>query len=180
LLVGGVESLALGEEANWYWNELRALIRALGLERSVAMTGYVPGDEASRLLSGADVGALPFNEGVTLKSGSLLTLFAHGLPVAATRPDPPEPNLVDRELVRLVERRDASGLTIALLGLLADAYERVRLGEAGHAYIRKLSWSSIAERHVEVYESVLEKGARVPRGYRRCAPATVKDDRQCR
>jgi glycosyltransferase involved in cell wall biosynthesis len=164
LLVGGVESLALGEEANWYWNELRALIRALGLEGTVAMTGYVPGDEASRLLSGADVGALPFNEGVTLKSGSLLTLFAHGLPVAVTRPDPPEPNLVDGELVRLVERRDASGLTIALLGLLADASERVRLGEAGRAYTRNLSWSSIAERHVEVYESVLEKGARVPAG----------------
>src|SRR5215208_469134 len=93
LLVGGVESLALGDEAGWYWNKLRALVGELGLDGSVGITGYVPGEEASRLLSGSDVGVLPFNEGVTLKSGTLLTLFAHGLPVVATRPEPPEPNL---------------------------------------------------------------------------------------
>lgn len=157
LLVGGVESLALGEEAAWYWNKLRALVAELGLEEVVAMTGYVPEEDASRLLSGADVGALPFNHGVTLKSGTLLTLLAHGLPVVATRPDPPEPELADGRLARLVERRDAPGLGDALLGLLSDATERARLGEAGRVYTRNLSWSTIAARHVEVYESVLEK-----------------------
>lgn len=121
------------------------------------MTGYVPEEDASRLLSGADVGALPFNHGVTLKSGTLLTLLAHGLPVVATRPDPPEPELADGRLARLVERRDAPGLGDALLGLLSDATERARLGEAGRVYTRNLSWSTIAARHVEVYESVLEK-----------------------
>ncbi len=164
LLVGGVESLALrGEEAAWYWNKLRALVADLGLDGMVAMTGYVPEREASRLLSGADVGVLPFNHGVNLKSGALLTLFAHGLPVVATRSEPPEPELAAGRLVRLVERRDASGLATALLGLLADTPERSRLGEAGYAYSRDLSWSAIAERHVEVYEAVLEKGAKHPR-----------------
>ena len=121
------------------------------------MTGYLPEEDVSRLLSGADVGVLPFNEGVTLKSGALLTLFAHGLPVVATRPEPPEPALTDGNLLRLVGRRDAPGLASALLGLLADAPGRARLGEAGRAYTRNLSWPTIAERHVEVYESVLEK-----------------------
>jgi polysaccharide biosynthesis protein PslF len=160
LLVGGVESLALrGEEAAWYWNKLQALVSELGLDGVVAMTDYVPGEEASRLLSGADVGTLPFNYGLTLKSGALLTLFAHGLPVVATRPDPPVPELADGRMTRLVERRDPSGLAVALLGLLADATERARLGKAGRAYTRSLSWSAIAERHVEVYETVL-KGAK--------------------
>jgi glycosyltransferase involved in cell wall biosynthesis len=164
LLVGGVESLALrGGEAAWYWNELQMLIKELGLDGIVTMAGYVPGDEASRLLSGADVGVLPFNEGVTLKSSSLLALFAHGLPVVATRSEPPEPELAGG-LVRLVERRDALELAFVLLELLTDATQHAYLGEAGRAYIRGLSWSSIAERHVEVYKSVLKKGTKAPTG----------------
>jgi glycosyltransferase involved in cell wall biosynthesis len=164
LLVGGVESLALrGEEAAWYWNKLRTLVTDLGLKGVAAMTGYVPEEETSRLLSSADVGVLPFNHGVNLKSGALLTLFAHGLPVVATRSDPPEPELAAGRLARLVERRDASELASALLELLDDGPERTQLGEAGRVYNRDLSWSAIAERHVEVYEAVLEKGTKHPR-----------------
>jgi len=157
LLIGGAESLALGDEAAWYWNELHTLITKLGLNGTVAMTGYVPEEDASWLLSGADIGVLPFNEGVTLKSGTLLAMLAHGLPVVATRPDPPEPDLTDGRLVRLVERRDASGLAFTLSELLADARQRKSLGEAGRAYTRDLSWPAIAERHLEVYEAVLEE-----------------------
>jgi len=157
LLIGGVESLALGDEAAWYWNELHTLVTKLGLDGTVAMTGYVPEEDASRLLSGADIGVLPFNEGVTLKSGTLLAMLAHGLPVVATRPDPPEPDLTDGRLVRLVERRDASGLAFTLSELLTDARQRKSLGEAGRTYTRDLSWPAIAERHLEVYETVLEE-----------------------
>lgn len=158
LLVGGVESLALsGEEAAWYWNKLQSLVTELGLDRAVEMTGYVPGEEVSLLLSGADVGVLPFNHGVNLKSGALLTLFAHGLPVVATYSDPPEPELADRRLARLVNRRDVPGLAEVLLELLADAPERARLGKTGRAYSQNLSWSAIAERHVAVYEATLDK-----------------------
>ena len=156
LLMGGGESLALsGEEAAWYWDKLRALVEKLGLDGMVEMTGFVPEEEASRMLSGADVGVLPFNHGVTLKSGTLLALLAHGLPVVVTRPDPPEPELADGRLAQVVERRDAFGLASALSGLLADAGERARLGEAGRAYTQSLSWPAIAQRHIEVYETLL-------------------------
>jgi glycosyltransferase involved in cell wall biosynthesis len=162
LLIGGAESLALGDEADWYWNKLQSLARELGLDGSVEMTGYVAEEEVSRLLSGADVGVLPFNEGVTLKSGTLLALFAHGLPVVATRPDPPEPELADGRLVRLVERRDVAGISMVLSELLADASQRARLGEAGRVYTRNLSWSAIAERHEQVYEAVLKDEKKHP------------------
>jgi glycosyltransferase involved in cell wall biosynthesis len=160
LLIGGAESLALGNEADWYWSKLQTLSRELGLDGTVEMTGYITEEEASRLLSGADVGVLPFNEGVTLKSGTLLALFAHGLPVVATRPDPPEPDLVNGRLVRLVERRDVVGMSAVLSELLADAPQRARLGEAGRFYTRNLSWFAIAERHEEVYEAALKSGAK--------------------
>ena len=157
LLIGGAESLALpGQEASCYRDELRTLICRLGLGDTAAMTGYVPGDEASRLLSGSDVGALPFNRGATLKSGTLLALLGHGLPTVVTRSDPPEPDLSSGEISRVVERRDVPGIAGAISGLLADAEEREKLAEKGRAYVRNLSWSAAAERHVEVYERVLE------------------------
>jgi glycosyltransferase involved in cell wall biosynthesis len=157
LIVGGAESLALGEESGWYWNKLQRLASHLGLADSTAMTGYVPDGEASRLLSGADVGVLPFNQGVTLKSGALLTLLTHGLPVVATRSDPPEPDLAGGRILRLIERRDTSVLADTLVGLLSDSSERARLGEAGRGYVETLSWPSVAERHIEVYEAVLHR-----------------------
>ncbi len=70
ILIGGVESLALPEaQAKQYWNKLQGLITQLNLVRQVAMTGYVETKSASYYLSGADIGVLPFNHGVTIKSG---------------------------------------------------------------------------------------------------------------
>ncbi len=80
------------DEAAWYRNKLRSLIEELSLEGRVGMTGYVSEEDASRLLSGTDVGVLPFNEGVTRKSGGLLTIFTHGPPSSPpvlTRRRPP-------------------------------------------------------------------------------------------
>ena len=157
LLIGGAESLALpGREASSYLNELGELVTELGLDGTVAMTGYVPEDEASRLLSGSDIGALPFNQGVTLKSGTLLALLGHGLPTVVTRSDPPEPDLLDGGITRTVERRDVPGITAAVSGLLADPAERAGLAARGRAYVRDLSWPATAESHEGVYEMVLK------------------------
>ena len=129
LLVGGVKSLALrGEHATHYWNKLHTLVIELGLEQTVHLTGYVSADVASRYLAGADVGVLPFNHGITLKSGSLLTLMAHGLPVIATRHEPPDSDLADDRIVRLVTPRDVDGLATAIVELLSDSAARSRLG----------------------------------------------------
>lgn len=156
ILIGGAESLALpGREASSYRNGLQKLVLRLGLDGTVAMTGYLPEDEASRLLSGSDVGVLPFNQGVTLKSGSLLALLGHGLPTVVTRSDPPEPDLSGDAFTRSVERRDVPGIAHAISGLLADPTERERLAEGGRGYARNLSWSAAAESHEEVYELAL-------------------------
>jgi glycosyltransferase involved in cell wall biosynthesis len=89
LLVGGVESLALpAEQATKYWNKLHKLVADLNLDKIVHISGYLPADTASRYIAGSDFGVLPFNCGVTIKSGSLLTMLAHGLPVVATHHDP--------------------------------------------------------------------------------------------
>lgn len=154
LLIGGVESLALrGEQASQYWDKLHKLVAELNLEKIVHMTGYLPADTASRYLAGGDIGVLPFNCGVTVKSGSLLTLLAHGLPVIATHHDPPEPDLADGQ-VQLVAPRDVEGLATVLIELLTDSARCIQLGDAGRNFVTKFAWDAIAKAHLEVYQNV--------------------------
>ena len=155
LLVGGVESLALsGEDARRYWQQLKQTISNLNLENHVHMTGYLEAEKASQFLAGADIGVLPFNHGVTLKSGSLLALMAHKLPVIATRSNGIEHELENNSLIKMINPRDVEELTHELINLLIDPALRNRLSLAGQEFSRKFSWSSIAESHLNVYRSV--------------------------
>ena len=154
LLIGGVESLALrGAEAANYWASLESLTETLGLGGKVAMTGYLTDEEVSSLLWGADLGVLPFNAGVTLKSGSLLTLLAHGLPVVGTRPKEVEPDLA--QLLTLVPPKDARALEGALLAHLSDLNGSRRAAEAGRAFAQNCSWEGVARQHIGIYEQLL-------------------------
>ncbi|MBF2072854.1 MAG: glycosyltransferase [Synechococcales cyanobacterium C42_A2020_086] len=155
LLIGGVESLALrGEEAACYDQHLRQHIVDLQLGSTVQMTGYLEPEQVSRYLSAADLGVLPFNHGVTLKSGSLLTLFAHRLPVIATVATPPDPELTD-SLIYPVPCRDVEQLATALQTLLSDSPRRNLYATAGKCFSRAFAWDAIADAHCRIYDSLL-------------------------
>ncbi len=150
LLIGGAESLALrGEEAASYRASLERLAETLGLGGKVALTGYVADEAASSLLWGADLGVLPFNQGVTLKSGSLLTLLAHHLPVVGTRPEEVEPALAP--LLTLAPPKDERALAKALLERLHTLDSSRPLTEAGQAFAQRCSWETVAQQHLDIY-----------------------------
>ena len=154
LLIGGVESLALvGEQAKMYWERLHTLVTTSELEKTVHFTGYVSAETASRYLLGANVGVLPFHHGVTLKSGSLLALLAHGLPVVATRPDLPDRGLDD--CLQFVSPRDPNRLAIALMDLLNDRAKCHQLGNAGYTVAQTFTWDTIAKTHLRLYRAAL-------------------------
>ncbi|MGF1481068.1 MAG: glycosyltransferase [Cyanophyceae cyanobacterium] len=156
LLVGGVESLALpAQAAQEYWEKLHALIDTLHLKDVVEMTGYVEAEVASHYLARADIGVLPFNHGVTLKSSSLLTLMAHGLPIVATRHEPPDLDL-DHQ-VCLVPPRNVAALREALLKLISDREQRDRLAQQGREFVRRFTWSDIAHKHLRIYKQLMMK-----------------------
>ncbi|MDX2244723.1 MAG: glycosyltransferase [Leptolyngbyaceae cyanobacterium bins.302] len=155
LFVGGVESLALaGTPATHYWEQLHTLVTDLNLKDAVHFTGYVAAETASRYLSGADLGVLPFNHGVTLKSGSLLTLLAHRLPVIATAADPPDPNLVAAPWLKLVAPRKAHELTTGLLELLHTQKGSRDMGIDGLQFAQHFTWDTIAAAHLKIYRNV--------------------------
>lgn len=159
LLNGGVESLALnGDQAERYQEKILALIHDLGLDDQVRLTGYLPDELISEHLAGADIGALPFNAGVTAKSGSLLAMWAHGLPVVATRPIEAMPQL--KWAARLVPPRDAGALVAVLLELLGDTAARRELAGRGRAVAADFAWPAIAERHLAIYQCLMASDQR--------------------
>ncbi|MBD2460894.1 glycosyltransferase [Oscillatoria sp. FACHB-1407] len=161
VLIGGVESLALpDQQASQYWQKLQTQIADLQLQSMVHMTGYLDPGAVSECLRGADVGVLPFNHGVTLKSGSLLALMAHELPVIATRANPPDPLLEDRSLLWSIPSRDVGSLVTAMHHLMEDAERRQQLGQAGFRFSQPFTWSSIADAHQAIYQSVISDASR--------------------
>lgn len=153
LLIGGVESLALrGEEAKRYWDKLHTLVAELNLSEMVHLTGYLDIETASKYLSGCDIGVLPFNHGMTMKSGSLLTLLAHGLPVIATQHPTPLP---DGHPVQLVPPRNIHALADALCQLLNDPDKWNHLSNVGRIFIENYTWSNIARSHFSIYQKLV-------------------------
>lgn len=154
LLVGGVESLALrGKEATRYWDKLHALVAELNLNNMVYLTGYLDAETASKYLSGCDIGVLPFNHGMTMKSGSLLTLLAHGLPVIATQHPTPLP---EGHPVQLVPSGNIDALVDACQ-LLNHPDKCVHLGDIGRAFIQNLTWDNIAQLHFSIYQKLAKR-----------------------
>ena len=154
LLVGGVESLALGkEDAKRYWEQLHTLVAELSLSQLVHLTGYVSAQTASHYLAGAEIGVLPFNHGLTFKSGSLLALLAHGLPVIGTQTSQLGSGIC-LSPVQLVPPRNIDALATALLELLQNPVRRSELGKTGRALSQNFSWQNIARSHLSVYETV--------------------------
>ncbi|MFD1721251.1 glycosyltransferase family 4 protein [Amnibacterium endophyticum] len=157
LVVGGFESLALpADEARAFERELRGQVADAGAGERTAFTGFLAADAASRLLAACDLACLPFTAGVTAKSGSLLTVLAHGLPTLVTAPpDGADPELADGLRVLTASPvRDGAALATGLRRLLDDPGLAARVAEAGKAWAAERDWSGIAARHLALYAEV--------------------------
>lgn len=156
VLAGGFESLALpADEAAAWRAEVEAQVRDEGLDGVAQVTGFLPEQDLGTVLAGADVGVLPFTTGTTTKSGSLLALAAHGVPVVATAAAPPDPALRDGEGAVLVPTRSVAGLVEGLARVLDDPALAARLRAGGARLLAGRSWEAIAAAHLDRYREVL-------------------------
>jgi polysaccharide biosynthesis protein PslF len=157
LLMGGIETLSLGgKDAEQYWQKVQTQIHDLALTDYVHCTGYIEADRASRYLSGSDLGVLPFNPGVTLKSGSLLALLGHRLPTIATRTAETDGVLIDKAVVAPVPPQDREALGTAIATLLQNPGACDRLATAGYRFAQDFSWDAIADRHRQIYRGLVD------------------------
>jgi glycosyltransferase involved in cell wall biosynthesis len=124
-----------------------------GLGNRVVLDGWR--DDASARLAGFDAFFLPsFYEGLPL---ALLEAMAMGLPVVASRVDGYADAVEDGNSGLLCDVNDCDSWEKAIRGLVSDRALRVALGNAARQrYLNEFSVRAMAERTLEVYESVLK------------------------
>lgn len=157
LMVGG--KIGASDPTNLaYLAKVEGLIADLGLADRVQWTGFTGSDEVSANLLATDCAVLPYREGASLRHGSLMAAFAHGLPIvstevpAAVRSVPglfPLP--VNEESALLTQPDDPIALAAAVTRVMTEPALRARLAAASAGLARAFAWDVIAERHLELY-----------------------------
>jgi glycosyltransferase involved in cell wall biosynthesis len=160
LMVGG--QVGASDPTNAvYLSRVEELIRDMGLAGRVGWTGFISPEQVSANLLAADCAVLPFREGATLRHGSLMAAFVHGLAVVTTRmPDvmgnAPSafPALQDGHTAALVSPDDPSELASAVSRIMSDPGSRARLAEGARVLSHQFTWDTIARTHLETYRSL--------------------------
>jgi glycosyltransferase involved in cell wall biosynthesis len=130
----------------------RDRVAALDLERHVQLLGWVPDAELIGWYRAADLAVLPTQE---LEGFGLATAeaLACGTPVVGT-PAGATPEVLAR-LDRALITRDASPAAIAekVVAMLGDRERLAHLAAGARAAVDPaLSWATVADRHLEIYE----------------------------
>jgi glycosyltransferase involved in cell wall biosynthesis len=148
LMIGGRVGTSDPTNAG-YAGQVEVLIGELGVGDRVAWTGYVPAEEVSAALIGADIAVLPYRDGISFRRGSLHAALAHGCAIVSTVPRVPIPELRERENVLLVPPQDPQALCTAALRLEENEALRHRIGAGARQLAATFAWEHIARRTVD-------------------------------
>lgn len=131
--------------------EVEALIGELGLTERVRWTGRLGDAAVAVALNAVDVLVLPFEDGASLRRGTLMAGLANGCAIVTTTPAAPLPELVDGRDLLFVPPGDAAAAADAVRTLLSDPLRAAGLRDAARERSALFAWPAIARRHLELY-----------------------------
>lgn len=153
---------------------IRAMADRAGLRGNILWTGFAGPAECSAHLLCADIAALPFKDGVSMRRGTLMAVLTHGLPLVTTYPPsgslPAEipqsrqtisvslPRLVDGENALLVQPGNHTELAQAIARLIDDRDLRECLSIRAREIARAFAWEDIAARTFALYRQLVPNG----------------------
>ena len=106
---------------------------------------------AATRMAKAAIAYAPFPDGASERRGSLLALLANGVATVTTRGAHTPP-----ALDQTVEFADSPEKALSIIELLRkDGFRRMTLSERGMQYAAGFSWPDIADRHIQLYRSIL-------------------------
>ncbi len=152
VLIGG-QTGASDPSDRAYAAQVDALIGAKNLDPHITRTGFVKDEAVSGYLLASDLTALPYEDGVSLRRGSLMAALAHERAVVSTHPRVEEPEL--EGAVETVPPGDGEALADALCALWKDAARRERLERAALETAAHFSWERIAAQTVDFFHALV-------------------------
>lgn len=154
VFIGGRTGDSDPQNNQGYYNRLDALIRELGLNGRVHWTGFVNDEEVSGYLQAADLMAMPYRDGVSLRRGTLMAALAHGRPLITTPPAIAMPELVHGQNVYFSPVDDVAALVKSIQTLWADPGLRMRLGRGAAQLADRFTWDKIAKETAAFFQVV--------------------------
>jgi UDP-glucose:(heptosyl)LPS alpha-1,3-glucosyltransferase len=136
-------------------NPYRQFARECGVERRVIFAGHTKEVEKAYAAGDALLLPTPFDTFALVVSEAM----ACGLPVVVSR-EAGVSELIDHGVNGLLldDVTSSAELAAYMLRLSQDAEGTERLSRAGQETIARFTWDEVAERTLEVYETLLEKG----------------------
>ncbi|MCE5259725.1 MAG: glycosyltransferase family 4 protein [Chloroflexi bacterium] len=140
-----------------YLAKLQHAIAENGLEPYVRWTGHLTSAEVSAALQCVDIAVLPYQDGVSLRRGSLMAALAHGLPIVTTFPASPMPEFSSGISVELAPAKDVASLAKAIIKVVYNADLRMQLGQRAAVLAEKFAWPEITKQTLEVLHAAVER-----------------------
>jgi glycosyltransferase involved in cell wall biosynthesis len=152
LMIG--ERVGVNDPTNLgYLQTVEAEIERLGLANRVQWTGHQPAAEVGAGLQSCDLLLMPYEDGASLRRGTLMAGLAHGCAIVTTMPLDPLPELVDGRDLLYVPPGDATAAAQAILRLADDPALAAVLRTGAATASQQFTWSRIAQEHLRCYLS---------------------------
>jgi glycosyltransferase involved in cell wall biosynthesis len=149
--------LVLAGGKGWYYDEVFALVKELGLESCVIFTGYVPAEDLPALYSAADVFVYPsLYEGFGLPP---LEAMACGAPVITSNTSSLPEVVGDAGIT--VDPNDTGALADSIKTVLSDESLRREMSVKGLKRSTEFSWKHTAQLTFDIYRHVYSGGAKL-------------------
>ncbi len=137
---------------------LRQLVQELGLQRQVAMRGFVSTREIARIMENADLAVVPKRKdgfGNEAFSTKIMEFMAMGVPVIVSDTQ------VDRyyfhdSIVRFFRAGDESDLAEAMLQLIKDPALRTRLAQGATKFVQQNDWNHMKTEYLDLVDSLAD------------------------
>lgn len=143
-------------------DKLKTMIRQLGLEDRVSLTGLVPMEQVAEKMAEADVGIVPKrndsfgNEAFSTKT---MEFMAMGVPVITARTQIDQ-YYFSNDLVQFFEPNNVNDLAAKLLVLIEDPELRRNLSTRASEYIHQNNWDVKQNDYFDLLDRVIEQNGR--------------------
>ncbi len=145
------------EQEQGYEKSLREMADRLHVRSAIIWAGCRSNEEVSQILGSADLFVVPYDGGASIRRGSLMAGFAHGLPVISTHASVTSVYLRDGINVALVPPKAPRLLADRIIALVNDRESAAGLAEGASALTKEFSWPRIAQETRTLYARLVQK-----------------------
>jgi glycosyltransferase involved in cell wall biosynthesis len=136
------------------FEELKPLIKKLGIEKYVIYVGSRPFEELPQFYASCDVVV-----GASVAEGfgfMYAEASSCGKPVVAPKAGCIPEIILDKKTGILVEPKNPKSLADAIIELLTNEEKARKMGKKGAEYMKKFTWENSVKKHLEIYEKLIE------------------------